>query len=635
LKLPKPFFRLPVRFDAERLRAEVEALPTGAWAHNPEDGESDATARLITVGGAQDDRVVGPMKPTAALMASPYHQQVLASFDTVWSRSRLVRVDGGSATPPRSDTGYHDFYRVRLHVPVITRREVRFQSDDQAVHMADGEAWVIDNGRRHRLENPVGEPCVHLVADTAGTSQFWRLITQGQSGGFEQPQPGARVVAFDPAARPRLMTEQFNVWPLMPPAELEQLAFGLLSQLVPADQSPQARAAVTAFSSVFVEFCRDWRSSWYLHGDAVSAQAQFEALADAARAGLRRLPPVAVAGSERNALPVFESRVLALLFGDTGDAPVKSQQDEPTLSGLPTVELPQIELPTVEVPRIRSPEPHRPPVLERPIVILSAPRAGSTLLFETLAQAEGVYTIGGESHQLIESIAALRPGRGVVNSNRLTRRDATTAIVAELRQRFAGRIHDRDLQPPAPGAPVRLLEKTPKNALRVPFLLEVFPDAQFIFLKREPRANLSSMMEAWRAKGWITYRGLPGWPGPWSLLLPPGYERLKGRPLEEIVAFQWRVANETILDDLAELPYGRWTTVRYEAFLADPRTQVAKLLEFAGLAMDPRLEAYLSNPLPLSKYTQTKPDPDKWRQNAQEIERVIPQLEPIIGRLNE
>jgi len=133
-----------------------------------------------------------------------------------------------------------------------------------------------------------------------------------------------------------------------------------------------------------------------------------------------------------------------------------------------------------------------------------------------LAQAAGVYTIGGESHQLIESIAALRPGRGVVRSNRLTRRDATSAIVAELRKRFGGRVHDRDGKPPPPGARVRLLEKTPKNALRVPFLLEVFPDAQFIFLQRERRANLSSMMQAWRAKGWITYRQLPGWPGPWS-----------------------------------------------------------------------------------------------------------------------
>jgi LPS sulfotransferase NodH len=268
-------------------------------------------------------------------------------------------------------------------------------------------------------------------------------------------------------------------------------------------------------------------------------------------------------------------------------------------------------------------------------VILSAPRAGSTLLFETLAQAAGVYTIGGESHQLIESIAALRPGRGVVNSNRLTRRDATSAIVAELRQRFSSRVRDRDGREPASGAAIRLLEKTPKNALRVPFLLEVFPDAQFIFLHREPRANLSSMMEAWRAKGWVTYRQLPGWPGPWSLLLPPGYERLQGKPLEDVVAFQWRVANETILDDLADLARERWTSLRYEDLLRDPKAEIGKLLEFIGLEMDPRLEAYLSKPLPPSRYTQTKPDPEKWKKNAGEIERVIPGLAMLSERLKQ
>ena len=352
-----------------------------------------------------------------------------------------------------------------------------------------------------------------------------------------------------------------------------------------------------------------------------------------------------VASTGYSAQSVLNARLLAHLFGSDGGARAEAAEFNaaaaPVAEAAPppsrpigtetvTLELPQVELPTVEVPML---ETDKPPILERPIVILSAPRAGSTLLFETLAQAAGVYTIGGESHQLIESIAALRPGRGMVSSNRLTRRDATSAIVTELRQRFSGRIHDRDGKPPPPGARVRLLEKTPKNALRVPFLLEVFPDAQFIFLQREPRANLSSMMQAWRAKGWITYRQLPGWPGPWSLLLPPGYERLQGRPLEEVVAFQWRVANETILDDLSDLPRDRWATVLYESFLANPKAEVGKLLDFAGLAMDARLESYLSRPLPLSKYTQTRPDPDKWKQNAAEIERVMPQLEAIASRL--
>jgi hypothetical protein len=353
---------------------------------------------------------------------------------------------------------------------------VRFHCGGETVHMAAGEAWVFDNWREHRVENPAAEARVHLVADTAGTSAFWRLVAKAQSQDFTQKDTEARLIAFDPAAHPRLLTERINVMPVMPPAEVEQLAVDLLADLAPADARPESAAAVGQFVSIMVDFCRDWRSLWSLYGLAREGRTQYEKLLAATRRQIAGLPPVRVASTGYSAQAVLNSRLLghaltdggrrreAAEFNATASAPPAEASktpvaeppagEEPTLSSLPTLELPQIELPTVEVPRIETvtmeiaappppaPEPHKPPVLERPIVILSAPRAGSTLLFETLAQAAGVYTIGGESHQLIESIAALRPGRGVVNSNRLTRRDATTAIVAELRQRFAGRIND-------------------------------------------------------------------------------------------------------------------------------------------------------------------------------------------------
>jgi hypothetical protein len=59
VKLARHFFRLPVRFDVERLRAEVEALPADAWSHHPNEYEGNTAARLITVGGTQNDLVGG------------------------------------------------------------------------------------------------------------------------------------------------------------------------------------------------------------------------------------------------------------------------------------------------------------------------------------------------------------------------------------------------------------------------------------------------------------------------------------------------------------------------------------------------------------------------------------------------
>lgn len=617
MKLARHFYRLPVRFDVERLRAEVEALPRDAWSRHPQEYEGNTAARLITVGGGQNDLTAGEMQPTAALAASPYLQQVLASFGTVWSRSRLMRIEGGGSVPQHSDMNHHWFYRVRVHIPVITRPEVRFHCADQSVHMAAGEAWIFDNWREHKVLNPTTEARIHLVADTAGTSTFWRLVNQGQAENFDRPNPDSKLIAFDPAAHPQLLVERFNAAPLMPPAEVEQLAFDLLADLAPADARPESAAAVGQFVSLMIDFCRDWRSLWSLHGDAPESKVKYEQLVGFIQKRIRQLPPVRVASTGYSAQAVLNARLITQLFGGAGGR--RREAAEFNVSAATPGQPARAE--------------NELPVIERPIIILSAPRAGSTLLFETLTQAAGVYTIGGESHRLIESIDALRPGGGAVTSNRLTGEDATAAVIAELHRRFAAKLRDRDGVLPAAGAGIRMLEKTPKNALRVPFLLQVFPDASFVFLHREPRANLSSMMQAWRSNGWVTYRRLAGWNGPWSLLLPPGYLRLLDRPLEEIVAFQWQAANETILDDLRCVPRDRWTTVRYEDLIRDPGSEVARLLEFAGLSMDPRLAEYLSKPLPLSRHTKTAPDPDKWRQDAAEIERVLPAILAVSARL--
>src|SRR5690606_30949597 len=174
---------------------------------------------------------------------------------------------------------------------------------------------------------------------------------------------------------------------------------------------------------------------------------------------------------------------------------------------------------------------------DRPVFIVSPPRSGSTLLFETLAAAPGVFTIGDESHGLIEGIPALDPGRRGFDSNRLLAGDGDDDVVLQLRQRFMAALRDRERRAPAAGAAVRMLEKTPKNALRIPLLRRVFPDARFIYLHRDPRQVLGSMLDGWQSGGFATYPGLPGWAGPaWSFLLVPGWRGLSGQPLADIAA---------------------------------------------------------------------------------------------------
>ncbi|MFM6201450.1 MAG: sulfotransferase [Dolichospermum sp.] len=84
------------------------------------------------------------------------------------------------------------------------------------------------------------------------------------------------------------------------------------------------------------------------------------------------------------------------------------------------------------------------PEFAKPIFIVSAPRAGSTLLFETLAQFPDLWTIGDESHKIIEGIPALHPAARNFSSNRLIESDATPEIALNLRKRFVTQLQNRE-----------------------------------------------------------------------------------------------------------------------------------------------------------------------------------------------
>src|ERR1043166_7143181 len=138
-------------------------------------------------------------------------------------------------------------------------------------------------------------------------------------------------------------------------------------------------------------------------------------------------------------------------------------------------------------------------VFERPVFIVAPPRSGTTLLFEILAQAPALWTIGGESHVVIESIPKLQPAAKGWDSNRLTADDADPETVRRLVDGFVSLLRDRDGKRPAAAMTLRFLEKTPRNCLRIPFLDAAFADARFIYLFRQPVETVSSMLDAWRS----------------------------------------------------------------------------------------------------------------------------------------
>ena len=275
-------------------------------------------------------------------------------------------------------------------------------------------------------------------------------------------------------------------------------------------------------------------------------------------------------------------------------------------------------------------------ILPEPLIIVSAPRSGSTLVFEQLIQLEGMWSIGGESHAIFREFPMLRAENGALDSMTLGRAHAPPQI-ADLFKRlfllFARDHHGQRYfdQPPAQRpAQLQLIEKTPRNALNIPFLLEVFPTARFLFLHRAPREGVASLIEAWtlglQTGRFVTFRGLPDWhlPG-WCFLLPRGWRDLKGKSIAEIAAFQWTKSNEAIMAGLSDVPRERWTSLNYQSFLDDPTAALQNVLTFLG--SDRQVQALSAGNIPLSRTTVSQPSPDKWRRYEAEITPLLPKLE--------
>ncbi len=277
---------------------------------------------------------------------------------------------------------------------------------------------------------------------------------------------------------------------------------------------------------------------------------------------------------------------------------------------------------------------------DRPVILLSAPRSGSTLLFETLANSADFWTIGGESHGVFEGIRQFNPNSGSCDSNALFAADATEEIVAKIRAAFLSQLRSSQgvryrALPGSESVLPRLLEKTPKNALRVSLLNEIFPDSMFIYLYRNPRESISSMIEAWHSGRFVTYRNLPGRRAPWSLLLPPGWQQHHASSVATIAAFQWKAANTAILRELGRLDRDRWTAVSYGQQVLSPSETARRLCAFCDVSPNGIISSLSENKLKPSRYTVTMPEPGKWHKNARALAEVLPDVVETVQFIRE
>lgn len=129
--------------------------------------------------------------------------------------------------------------------------------------------------------------------------------------------------------------------------------------------------------------------------------------------------------------------------------------------------------------------------------------------------------------------------------------------------------------------PRRLVLKSPPHSCRIPVLLDLFPDARFVHIVRDPYVVFPSTVHLWQ-----------------SLYRAHGLQRPTFAGLQEHVFETFLRLYERIDQDRRLIPPGQFFELHYEGLIRDPLGQMQQLYEHLGLGefdqVRPRLEEYLA-----------------------------------------
>ncbi|MEB8325979.1 sulfotransferase [Dietzia kunjamensis] len=238
-------------------------------------------------------------------------------------------------------------------------------------------------------------------------------------------------------------------------------------------------------------------------------------------------------------------------------------------------------------------------------IIVGAPRSGTNMLRDVLTSLEGFATWPCDEINLM-----WKHGNLDIPHDELTPEQARPEVVKYLRNQFQkiGRKY---------GAHT-VVEKTCATSLRVGFASAVFPEARFIFIRRDGVDAAPSAMKRWNAPfelkytlkkvRWVPRRDLPRhlsdfakkrltqictgevgrdnsdlkvstWWGP----RPADFRALqRAHSLDEVSTVQWKRCVDRSMEDLEGIPSEQVLEVVYEEFVRNPAPELKRILAFLG-----------------------------------------------------
>ena len=277
--------------------------------------------------------------------------------------------------------------------------------------------------------------------------------------------------------------------------------------------------------------------------------------------------------------------------------------------------------------------------LKPPIIIFNNTRSGATIMQKVMAVHPDIV----QWYEPRTLWLCADPGRP---HDEFDEKDATDKVKRYIRKQFLKfqKQHGNRV----------VLEKTPSNILKIPYVRAIFPEATFLFIVRNPFSFISSVELKWQRP--ITIKGirrnLKSTPitqihhyagrlikqqidkrvlkRKYLSLWGPRYkgivQDLKTHDLLTVIARQWSECSKKAEQDLALFRNGQVLRLRYEDFVEDPISDMERICAHCGLEM--------TNKMVRASREWVKPDrQDKWRRfDPRDLANILPEIEDEMQR---
>lgn len=277
--------------------------------------------------------------------------------------------------------------------------------------------------------------------------------------------------------------------------------------------------------------------------------------------------------------------------------------------------------------------------LRPPIILLGNTRSGTTIVQKVMAAHPDV--VGWYEPNALWLYAD--PTR---KYDEFDESDATQRVTRYIRKRFV-RFQRRH------GDRV-ILEKSPQNILRIPYVRAIFPEATYLYIVRSPFSFISSVEFKWQSTvtpGGILRRlqdtppsQLHHWVrrylsqqfhkrvlkrkylSMWGPRYRGVYDDLADGDLMRVIAKQWSECSRQAERALGQFGDGEVLRLRYEDFVEDPIPRLEAICAHCGLEMTDEMTQAAADLVKADRQT-------KWRRfDPEELARLLPLMQEEMER---